>query len=85
VTNLLVVEADVRPPDVIGGNVKHAHLTVLGWVPHEFVVVPVLWSWAEEIDISTARRDRSRGLVMYLLHPEVGRHDLILQILPIKT
>lgn len=40
--DLLVVEADVRPPDVIGRNVEHAHLTVLGWLPHEFVVVPIL-------------------------------------------
>ena len=54
---LLVVEDNVRPPDVIGGNVEHVDAAVLLRVPLKLVVVPVLF------------------------HPQVGRHDLVFQVL----
>ena len=55
--NLLVVEDDIGPPDVIRRDMKHVDPTVLSRVPLELVVPPVL------------------------LHPQVGRHDLVLQVL----
>ncbi len=57
----LVVEHDVRPPDVVGGHVQHVDAAVLRRVPLQLVVVPVL------------------------LHPQVRRHDLVLQVLKKKT
>ena len=42
VVRLLVVQHDVRPPDVIGGNVEHVHAAVLIRVPPHLVVVPEL-------------------------------------------
>ena len=53
----LVVEHDVRSPDVVTGHVKHLNPSILLGVPLQLVVTPVL------------------------LHPQVGRHDLVLQIL----
>ena len=54
---LLVVEDDVRSPDVVRRYVKHVDPAILSRVPLELVVSPVL------------------------LHPQVGRHDLVLQVL----
>ena len=53
----LVVEHDVRSPDVVAGHVEHLDPAVLLGVPLQLVVAPVL------------------------LHPQVGRHDLVLQVL----
>ena len=39
---LLVVEDDVREPDVGGGNMETVHPAVLLGVPAQLVVVPVL-------------------------------------------
>ena len=54
---LLVVEDDVRSPDVVRRYGKHVATAILSRVPLELVVSPVL------------------------LHPQVGRHDLVLQVL----
>ena len=53
----LVVEHDVRSPDVISWHVETLDPAILLGVPGQLVVTPVL------------------------LHPQVGRHDLVLQIL----
>lgn len=42
VMNSLVIEDDVRPPDVIGRNVKHVDSAIFGGIPSHFVVVPEL-------------------------------------------
>ena len=41
--NLLVVEDDIGPPDVIRGHVKHVHPSVLCRIPTHFVVHPRLF------------------------------------------
>ena len=53
----LVVEDNVRSPDVISGYVETLDPSILLGLPGQLVVAPVL------------------------LHPQVGRHDLVLQIL----
>ena len=53
----LVVEHDVRSPDVVTRHVQLPHPAILHRVPLELVIPPEL------------------------LHPQVGRHDLVLQIL----
>ena len=53
----LVVEDNVRSPDVISRHVETLDPPVLLWVPLQLVVAPVL------------------------LHPQVGRHDLVLEVL----
>lgn len=40
--NSLVIEDDVGPPDVIGGNMEHVDSTVFGGIPSHFIVVPEL-------------------------------------------
>ena len=40
--NLLVIEDDVWPPDVVGGNMEHIDTTVFVGVPSHFVIVPEL-------------------------------------------
>jgi hypothetical protein len=40
--HLLVIEHDVRQPDVLRRNVQHLHATILLWVPPEFVINPFL-------------------------------------------
>ena len=40
--NLLIVEADVGPPNMIWWDVEHTHFAVFRWFPLEFIVVPVL-------------------------------------------
>ena len=42
VVDLLVVQDDVWPPDVIRRHVKHVDATILLGVPLQLVVVPVL-------------------------------------------
>jgi hypothetical protein len=42
--NLLVVKNDVRQPDVFRGHVELGDTAVLGRVPPEFVVLPLLRS-----------------------------------------
>jgi hypothetical protein len=42
--NLLVVEDDVRQPDVLRGHVEFGDAAVLGRIPPEFVILPLLQS-----------------------------------------
>ena len=55
--SLLVIQDDVRPPDVVTGHVELLHPAVLVRVPLQLVVPPEL------------------------LHPQVGRHYLVLEVL----
>ena len=55
--SLLVIQDDVRSPDVVTGHVELFDPAVLLGVPLEFVVSPEL------------------------LHPQVGRHYLVLEVL----
>ena len=55
--DLLIVQHDVRPPDVVGGHVEHVHSAVFRRIPTHFVVVPKL------------------------LHPQIGGHDLVSEVL----
>ena len=57
VRSLLVIQDDVRPPDVVTGHVELFDPAVLLGVPLELVVSPEL------------------------LHPQVGRHYLVLEVL----
>ena len=56
---LLVVQNDVRSPDVICGDVETLHSSVLLRVPHQLVIPPEL------------------------LNPQIGCHNLVLQVLKI--
>ena len=55
--SLLVIQDDVRSPDVVTRHMQHLNSAILLGVPLQLVVAPVL------------------------LHPQVGRHDLVLQVL----
>ena len=81
--DLLVVETDVGPPDVIGRHVQHVDAAVLGRLPCQFVIVPVLQkqkSNAVSVVCFLFFQPVSE-IGAHLLHPEVGRHDLILEVL----
>ena len=56
---LLVVENDVRPPDVVSRDVETLDSAVLLGIPHELVIPPEL------------------------LNPQIGCHNLVLQVLKI--
>jgi hypothetical protein len=53
-TDLLVVEDDVGPPDVVRWDVQHVHASVLFRVPLKFVVVPILTEQKTRILIFSA-------------------------------
>jgi len=78
---VLVVKDDIRPPDVLRRDVEHIDAAVIIRIPFQFVVVPVLDRGVNNQQFRDGDNKVLRDLVEYLLHPEVGRHDLILEVL----
>ena len=73
----LVVEYNVRQPDVLGRHVQFRDAAVLRRIPRELVVVPFLQK-------GHSSRSADHSLLKqatHVLHPEVCLENLILQVL----
>ena len=75
--DLLVIEHDVRSPDVVAGHVQHLH-------PYK-INEKIINKWEINKRTSVLLRVPLQLVVApVLLHPQVCRHDLVLQILIIR-
>lgn len=60
---VLVVEHDIRKPDVVGGDSQFLDAVIDVRVPDESVVIPLL----QDIKIKDSRRDNSWTSLMFLM------------------
>ena len=71
--DLLVIQDNIRQPDLLAGNVEDIDTAVLAGIPSKFIVVPFLGAPNENSKFSSVDS--------HLFQPDIGSHDLILLIL----